>query len=34
MKNWYSWGTPTGMGLWLIAVGLFLLLLHYAGLWP
>ena len=34
VKNWYSWGTPTGLGFWLIACGLFFLLLHYAGLMP
>jgi len=32
VKNWYSWGTPTGLGFWLIACGVFFVLLHYAGL--
>lgn len=34
MKNWYSWGSPIGMGFWLIACGIFFVLLHYAGLLP
>ena len=34
MKNWYSWNTPTGLGFWLIACGLFFVLLHFAGLLP
>jgi hypothetical protein len=31
-RNWFSWNSPLGLGAWLIAVGLFLVLLHYAGL--
>ena len=34
VKNWYSWGSPIGLGFWLIACGLFFVLLHYAGLLP
>jgi hypothetical protein len=30
--SWFSWGSPVGLGLFLIAIGLFLVLLHYAGL--
>ncbi len=27
-----SWGSPVGTGIWLVLVGLFLFLLHLAGL--
>jgi hypothetical protein len=30
--SWFSWGSPVGLGLWLIAVGIFLVLLKHAGL--
>jgi hypothetical protein len=30
--SWFSWGSPTGLGLFLISIGVFLVLLHYAGL--
>ena len=30
--SWFSWGSPVGLGLFVIAIGLFLVLLHYAGL--
>jgi len=30
--SWFSWGSPVGLGLCLISVGIFILLLHYAGL--
>lgn len=33
--NWYGWGSPVGLGLgfslFIIPIGLFLLLLHSAG---
>ena len=30
--SWFSWGSPVGLGLFVIAVGVFLVLLHFAGL--
>ena len=30
--TWYGWGSPIGMGLFLIAIGVFLVLLHFAGI--
>jgi hypothetical protein len=34
--SWFSWGSPVGLSIFLstvlISVGIFLLLLHYAGL--
>jgi hypothetical protein len=36
MKNamsWHGWGSPIGLGLWLIACGIFFVLLHMAGFW-
>ena len=31
--SWFSWGSPVGLGLWFISVGVTLVLLHYAGIW-
>jgi hypothetical protein len=30
--SWFSWGSPVGLGLFLLSIGGFLVLLHYAGL--
>jgi hypothetical protein len=30
--NWYSWGSPTGLGLFFISIAVVILILHYAGL--
>jgi hypothetical protein len=30
--TWYGWGSPVGLGVFLIAIGVFLLLIHHAGL--
>lgn len=30
--SWFSWGSPVGMGLFIIAVGIFIELLHVAGI--
>ncbi|HVU75784.1 MAG TPA: hypothetical protein VHD38_03045 [Candidatus Paceibacterota bacterium] len=30
--SWFSWGSPVGLGLFLISIGVFLVLLHFAGL--
>lgn len=30
--SWYGWGSPTGVGLFLLLIGGFLYLLHLAGL--
>ncbi|MFA5935272.1 MAG: hypothetical protein WC787_00230 [Patescibacteria group bacterium] len=30
--SWYSWGSATGLGLFLISVGILLVLLHVAEL--
>jgi hypothetical protein len=30
--TWYGWGSPVGLGLFIISVGVFILLLHYAGI--
>lgn len=29
---WYGWGSPLGMGLGLVCVGVFLVLLHVANI--
>jgi hypothetical protein len=29
--TWYGWGSPVGLGLFIIAIGAFLVLVHYAG---
>jgi hypothetical protein len=34
MKNamsWHGWGSPTGLGLFLVGLGIFLWFLHLAG---
>jgi hypothetical protein len=30
--SWFSWGSPVGFGLFVVSIGVFLVLLHYAGL--
>jgi hypothetical protein len=30
--SWFSWGSPVGLGLFIIAIGIFLVLLHLAGI--
>jgi len=30
--SWFSWGSATGFSIFLVSIGLFLVLLHYAGL--
>ena len=30
--SWFSWGSPVGLGLFFIEIGVFLWLLHLAGL--
>lgn len=30
--SWFSWGSPVGLGLFLIAIGVFLVLLHLANI--
>jgi hypothetical protein len=30
--TWYGWGSPAGLGLFIISIGVFILLLHYAGI--
>lgn len=29
---WYGWGTPIGLGLFFVEIGVFIWLLHLAGL--
>jgi hypothetical protein len=29
--TWYGWGSPIGLGLFVISIGTFVLLLHEAG---
>jgi hypothetical protein len=29
--TWYGWGSPVGLGLFIVAVGAFVALLHVAG---
>jgi hypothetical protein len=29
--TWYGWGSPIGVGLFIISIGAFLLLIHHAG---
>jgi hypothetical protein len=31
--TWYGWGSPIGLGIFIIAIGVFIVLLHAAGLW-
>lgn len=31
--RWYGWGSPVGLGLFIVAVGAFVLLLSHAGIW-
>ena len=31
--TWYGWGSPIGLGFFVVAIGVFILLLHLAGLW-
>jgi hypothetical protein len=30
--EWFGWGSPIGLGSFLVSIGLFLVLLHYARL--
>lgn len=30
--SWHGWGSPIGLGLFLVSIGILLVLLHYAGL--
>ena len=30
--SWFSWGSPVGLGIFVICIGVLLLLLHLAGL--
>ena len=30
--SWYGWGSPVGLGLFVLSIGGFILLLHMAGL--
>ena len=30
--TWYGWGSPVGVGLFIVSVGAFLMLIHYAGI--
>jgi hypothetical protein len=30
--TWYGWGSPVGVGLFIISIGAFLMLVHYAGI--
>jgi hypothetical protein len=30
--SWFSWGSPVGLGLFFVSVGVLLVLLHVAGL--
>jgi hypothetical protein len=29
--TWYGWGSPVGVGLFIISIGAFLVLVHVAG---
>ncbi|HRH31149.1 MAG TPA: hypothetical protein PK950_00595 [Candidatus Paceibacterota bacterium] len=30
--SWFSWGSPVGLGLFFISIGILLVLLHMAGI--
>jgi hypothetical protein len=30
--TWYGWGSPVGIGLFIVSIGVFVLLIHHAGL--
>jgi hypothetical protein len=30
--TWYGWGSPVGLGIFLISIGIVLVLIHQAGL--
>ena len=30
--TWYGWGSPVGLGLFVISIGVFIVLLHEAGI--
>lgn len=30
--SWFSWGSPVGLGLFFISIGIVLVLLHVAGI--
>jgi hypothetical protein len=29
--TWYGWGSPVGLGLLIVSLGVFLVLIHHAG---
>lgn len=31
--KWFGWGSPIGLGAFFMAIGVFVVLLHMAGLW-
>jgi len=31
--TWSGWGSPVGLGLFLVSVGAFIVLLSHAGIW-
>jgi hypothetical protein len=31
--NWHGWGSPVGLGLFIVSIGAFVLLLSHAGIW-
>lgn len=33
-RPWYDWTTPFGIAIWLLSFGLFVVLLHLAGILP
>jgi hypothetical protein len=30
--TWSGWGSPVGLGIFIVAIGVFLLLIHHAGI--
>lgn len=30
--TWYGWGSPVGVGLFIVSIGAFLMLIHHAGI--
>ena len=30
--EWFGWASPVGLGSFIVSIGVFLVLLHYAGL--
>ena len=31
--TWYGWGSPVGLGLFIVSIGTFVMLLSHAGIW-